>query len=137
MMTKQHDGPVILFDGVCNLCAWSVRFVIARDPRGVFRFAPLQSEPGRRLLREHGLDETAMDSFVLVEGPRAWRESDAALRVCRELSGSWRFLALLLALPRLLRDPLYRLVARNRLRWFGRSDRCLVPSPELRSRFLE
>lgn len=85
----------------------------------------------------HGLDETAMDSFVLVEGSRAWRESDAALRVCRGLGGPWKLLALLLVLPRFLRDPLYRLVARNRIRWFGRSDRCLVPSPELRSRFLE
>lgn len=137
MTTTRNEGPVILFDGVCNLCAWSVRFVIERDPRGVFRFAPLQSGTGRRLLREHGLDETAMDSFVLIDGGRAWRESDAALRVCRGLRGPWRMLVPLLVLPRLLRDPLYRLVARNRFRWFGKSDSCLVPSPELRSRFLE
>jgi predicted DCC family thiol-disulfide oxidoreductase YuxK len=137
MMTKKNDGPVILFDGVCNFCARSVRFVIERDPRGVFRFAPLQSDTGRRLLREHGLDETAMGSFVLVDGPGAWRESDAALRVCKQLRGPWSFLALLVVIPRLLRDPVYRFVARNRLRWFGKSDQCLVPSPELRSRFLE
>ena len=133
----QNDGPVILFDGVCNFCAWSVRFVIARDPRGLFRFASLQSETGRLLLREHGLDEKAMDSFVLVEGSSAWRESEAALRVCKYLRVPWRFLAVFLVLPRFLRDPVYRLIARNRYRWFGKSDTCLVPSPELRSRFLD
>jgi predicted DCC family thiol-disulfide oxidoreductase YuxK len=136
-MNPQADGPVILFDGVCNFCAWSVRFVIARDPRAVFRFAALQSETGRRLLREHGLGEQAMDSFVLVEGPESWTESDAALRVCRRLRAPWRLLAAFLVLPRVLRDPLYRLIARNRYRWFGKADTCLVPSAELRSRFLE
>ena len=133
----QNDGPVILFDGVCNFCARSVRFVIARDPRGVFRFASLQSEAGRRLLSDHGLDERAMDSFVLVEGDQAWTQSAAALRVCRHLRAPWRFLSALSILPGLLRDPLYRLIARNRYRWFGKSDTCLVPSPDFRSRFLD
>jgi predicted DCC family thiol-disulfide oxidoreductase YuxK len=136
-MTTPDEGPVILFDGVCNFCAWSVRFVIARDPRAVFRFAPLQSDAGRRLLRDHGLDEGAMDSFVLVEGSGAWRESDAALRVCRHLRGPWRMLAALRVFPRPLRDPVYRFIARNRYRWFGRADQCLVPTPSLRSRFLD
>ncbi len=135
-MKMQNDGPIILFDGVCNFCAWSVRFVIERDPRGVCRFASLQSEAGRHLLREHGLDEEAMDSFVLVEGVKAWRESDAALRVCLYLRAPWRWLSMFLIMPKFLRDPLYRLIARNRYRWFGKSDTCLVQSPELRGRFL-
>lgn len=133
----QNDGPVILFDGVCNFCAWSVRFVIARDPRGACRFASLQSETGRRLLREHSLDEQAMDSFVLVVGAKAWRESDAALRVCQHLRAPWRWLGMFLIAPQCLRDPVYRFIARNRYRWFGKSDTCLVPSPEVRGRFLD
>lgn len=133
----QNDGPVILFDGVCNFCAWSVQFVITRDQRGACRFASLQSETGRRLLREHGLDAEAMDSFVLVEGAKAWRESDAALRVCRYLCFPWRVLVVFVIVPSFLRDPFYRLIARNRYRWFGKSDTCLVPTPEMRARFLD
>jgi predicted DCC family thiol-disulfide oxidoreductase YuxK len=135
-MNLPNDGPIILFDGVCNFCAWSVRFVIARDPRGVCRFTSLQSELGQQIMREHGLDEEAMDSFVLVEGAKAWRESDAALRVCHHLCAPWRWLGGLLILPRFLRDPVYRFIARNRYRWFGKSDTCLVPSLEVRARFL-
>lgn len=131
------EAPVILFDGVCHLCAASVRFVVARDPGGVFRFAPLQSETGRRLLRAHGLAEDAMDSFVLVQGGRAWRESDAALRVCAGLRAPWRWLRFLRVLPRAVRDPVYRFVARRRYRWFGKAEACLVPTPEIRARFLD
>lgn len=133
----QNNSPVILFDGVCNFCAWSVRFVIARDPLGVCRFASLQSETGRRLLREHGLDEVDMNSFVLIEGSKAWRESDASLRLCQHLCAPWCWLSILLIVPPCLRDPAYRLIARNRYRWFGKSDTCLVPSPEVRARFLD
>jgi predicted DCC family thiol-disulfide oxidoreductase YuxK len=129
-------APVILFDGVCNFCAWSVRFVIAHDPAGVFRFASLQSEPGKALLRQHGLDENACDSFVMIQDGRAFIESTAALRVCKHLCWPWRWLQVILILPRFLRDPFYRIIARNRYRWFGKSGSCLVPSPEIRARFL-
>ena len=129
-------APIILFDGVCNFCAWSVRFVIERDPRGVIRFASLQSEAGRSLLRQHGLDENQSDSFVFIEDGRAFTESTAALRVCKHLSWPWRWLRVCLMLPKFLRDPFYRVIARNRYRWFGKSDSCLVPSPEIRARFL-
>jgi predicted DCC family thiol-disulfide oxidoreductase YuxK len=133
----EAPGPVILFDGVCRFCAWSVRFVIERDPRGVFRFASLQSEAGRGLLRDHGLSGDAMDSMALIDQAGVWRESDAALRICRCLRAPWRYLAVLRFVPKFLRDPLYRLIARNRYRWFGKSDTCLVPSPGIRARFLD
>lgn len=132
-----EGAPIILFDGVCNFCAWSVRFVIERDPRGVIRFASLQSEAGKSLLRQHGLDENQSDSFVFIEGSRAFTESTAALRVCKHLRWPWRWLRVGLILPKFLRDPFYRIIARNRYRWFGKSDSCLVPSPEIRARFLD
>ena len=131
------EPPIILFDGVCNLCASSVRFIITRDPHGIFRFASLQSEAGRAIMRQHGLDENALDSFVLVENGHAWRASDAALRVCKHLPWPWRWLPLFLWVPRLLRDPVYGFIARNRYRWFGKSDTCMMPSPEMRTRFLD
>lgn len=128
---------VVLFDGVCNLCSWSVRFILERDPGNYFRFASLQSEAGQRLLREHGLPEDDLFSVILVEDGRAYLRSDAALRIARRLRGGWRLLTAFRVLPRIVRDPLYNLVATHRYRWFGKQDSCMVPTPELRERFLE
>jgi predicted DCC family thiol-disulfide oxidoreductase YuxK len=130
------SGPILLFDGVCNLCNGSVRWVIARDPAAQFRFASLQSEAGRALLAEHGLPPDAMDTVVLVDGKAHWRKSDAALELLRRLGGIWGFLSLLRLVPRALRDPPYDLIARNRYRWWGKRDECWLPTPELRARFL-
>lgn len=127
---------IILFDGVCNLCAWSVQFIIRRDPRGQFRFAALQSAAGQRLLAERGLAGPDLDSVVLIEGPRAYTRSGAALRIARRLTGLWPALAALLLVPRPLRDWAYSVVARNRYRWFGQQSECMLPTPELRARFL-
>lgn len=131
------DAAVVLFDGVCNLCSASVRFVVRRDPAGRFRFASLQSAAGRELLLRHGLDPDDLHSVVLVEGGRAYTRSDAALRIARGLRGAWPLLGLLRAVPRPVRDGAYRLVAANRYRWFGKRDACMLPSPGLRGRFLE
>jgi predicted DCC family thiol-disulfide oxidoreductase YuxK len=129
--------PLILFDGVCNLCAWAVRFIIERDPAGVFRFASLQSELGQRLLAEHGIDPSRTDSFVLVENGVAFTESTAALRVARRLRYAWPLCYAGIVLPRVLRDPVYRFIARHRYRWFGKQETCMIPTPELRARFVE
>lgn len=129
--------PLVLFDGVCHLCAWAVQFISDRDPKGAFRFAPLQSDLGQRVLKEHGIDTSNMDSFVLVENGVAYIKSTAALRVARKLSGAWPLCYAAIILPRLLRDPIYQFIARNRYRWFGKADACMMPSPELRARFLE
>lgn len=131
------DGhAVVLFDGVCNLCNASVRFIVRRDAGGYFRFASLQSDVGRALLEEHGLPRDEMASVVLVEGGRAHTRSDAALRVARRLSGAWPLLSAFRVLPRFVRDGVYGWIAANRYRWFGRRDACELPSPELRDRFL-
>ena len=132
------DSPaLILFDGVCNLCAGAVRFIIKRDPKGFFRFASLQSELGQRLLKEHGIDPSRTDSFVLIENGAAYAESTAALRVARHLSRAWPLCYAGIILPRVLRDRVYRFIARNRYRWFGKQETCMIPTPELRARFIE
>ncbi|HEV8674058.1 MAG TPA: thiol-disulfide oxidoreductase DCC family protein [Methylomirabilota bacterium] len=129
--------PIVLFDGVCNLCNGSVTFIVKRDPGRRFRFAALQSAAGATLLRQFGLPADALDTLVLVEGNRAFTRSTASLRVARRLSGLWPLLYALIVVPRPIRDLLYGVVARNRYRWFGRRDACMMPTPDLRERFLE
>lgn len=128
--------PIVLFDGVCNLCSGSVQFILRRDPAGTFRFASLQSDLAQSLLTGRGLDPKALDSVVVVEGDRLYRESDAALRIARDLKGAWKALSVFRVVPRPVRDWAYRLIARNRYRWFGKSETCWLPTPELRGRFL-
>jgi len=129
---------VVLFDGHCNLCDAAVRFVIARDAAGVFRFASLQSAAGEGLLRARGhVPATGEpESVVLVEGPEVHWRSDAALRIARRLDGAWPLAYALVVVPRFLRDALYRAIARRRYRWFGRTDTCRLPGPEHADRFL-
>ena len=128
--------PLVLFDGVCNLCNGSVQLLLKHDPEGRFRFAALQSDAGRSLLAKHGLAADILSSVVLIEGGRVWRESSAALRIARHLPGAWKLLWAFTAVPRPLRDAVYRWIARNRYRWFGKTETCWLPTPELKARFL-
>jgi predicted DCC family thiol-disulfide oxidoreductase YuxK len=128
--------PVVLFDGVCNLCNASVDFLLRRDASARFRFAPLQSAFAARLLAEHGLAGETLASIVLIEGGRAFTRSEAALRIAALLPGPWPVLGVLRAVPRRLRDTAYDLLARRRYRWFGRRPACRTPTPEERARFL-
>ncbi len=127
---------IVLFDGVCNLCNDTVRFVMARDPRGRFAFAPLQSGAGRALVAKHGLPADRLDTVVLLQDGRAFERSDAALRIAAGLGGAWPVLGALRLVPRRLRDTIYDWIARNRYRWFGRRAECAVPTPDQRHRFL-
>jgi len=131
------DPPVLLFDGVCNFCHASVRFVIARDPRGAFRFASLQSAAGKAILERHRIPPGDVSSVVLVERGRVYRRSTAALRVARRLRAPWPLLYALVVVPRFLRDAAYAFLARHRYRWFGRKESCPLPDPGLRDRFLD
>jgi len=135
-MGETPAPPVVLFDGVCNLCSGSVQFLLKRDPEGRFRFASLQSEAGRSLMAEHGLDVDALSSVLLIEDGQVWQESSAALRIARHLPGAWKLLRVFAAVPRPLRDAAYRWIARNRYRWFGKTETCWLPTPELKARFL-
>jgi predicted DCC family thiol-disulfide oxidoreductase YuxK len=132
--TSAH--AVIFFDGICNLCNALVGFVIRRDGAARFRFAALGSATAERLLGEGGVDGEPGDSIVLVEDGRTYRNSTAVLRIVRRLRFPWPVVYALIAVPAPLRDWVYRLVARNRYRWFGRRHRCMVPRPELQARFL-
>ena len=128
--------PVLLFDGVCNLCMGSVQFVIRRDPEGVFRFAPLQSSVAEELLEDTDVDPEALDSVVLVDEGEAYEKSDAVLRAAGHLGGVYRALVPFRYVPRRLRDAIYDFVAARRYDWFGKQEQCMMPTPEIRSRFL-
>ena len=128
--------PVILFDGVCNLCNASVLFIIDRDPRGHFAFAPLQSDYAAAQLREHGRQGDGLTTVILIEDGQVYDRSSAALRIARRLSGLWPLLSVFRIVPRPLRDLAYDWLARHRYRWFGRTEACRLPTPELRTRFL-
>ena len=136
MEAPPPSRPVILFDGVCNLCNGFVQFVIARDPRARFSFASLQSEAAARLAARTGSAD-GRDSIVLLEDGRAFTQSTAALRIIAALGFPWMLAAALLVVPRPLRDWAYSIVARNRYRWFGKRQVCMVPTPDLKRRFLE
>lgn len=127
---------VVLFDGVCNLCNGTVRFAARRDPAGKLRYANLQSDYGRSALIRINYPPDALDTFILLDGENFYTHSTAALRLAIHLRFPWPLVALLLGVPRPLRDAVYRLIARNRYRWFGRLDECPLPTPELESRFL-
>lgn len=129
------EPSVILFDGVCNLCAGVVRFVAKRDPRMRFRFASLQSPASKRLLLGANAPAPLPDSIALLEGGRVFVESDAALRIARGLRFPWPALGAFLIVPRPIRDTVYRFIARRRHRWFGKKDSCMLPTPDLRARF--
>jgi len=132
-----RDASVIVFDGVCNLCNSWVRFILTRDRARRYRFVSMQSLVGRRLLAEHGFDPDDPVSFLLLDNGLPSADSDAIIRVIASLGGIWRLAALGCAVPRGVRDRLYRVLARNRYRWFGRRSACMAPAPEFADRFLD
>ena len=136
--SAELNGPVVLVDGVCNLCNGWVNFLVDRDPRRVLRFASLQSGAARRLLAAAGWpgDPAALDGVLLVEGSIVFERSTAVLRTLGHLRGRWGWLAALERVPVGVRDTLYRWIAARRYAWFGRTEACRIPTPELRDRFL-
>ena len=127
---------IVLFDGVCNFCNASVMFVIKRDTKNQFKFASLQSDYAKQLFRELNIDSASFDSIVLVENGAVNIKSTAALKIARNLGGLWPLLYWFIIVPKFIRDFFYDFFARNRYKWFGRTDQCAVPTPELRSKFL-
>lgn len=128
--------PVILFDGVCNFCNGAVNFVIKRDRRSRIRFATMQSDAARELLAPYHWPVDDMKSFLFIENGKLYDRSNAALRVCRYLRGGWPLCYGLIIVPKFIRDGIYNWVARNRYKWFGQKDQCMVPTPDVRARFL-
>lgn len=127
---------IILFDGVCNLCRGSVQFVIKRDTRKRFRFASLQSDVARQLLKEYRLEDSELSAVILIQGGKAYRKSAAALRIAGQLDGLWPLMAGFLIVPRFITDGIYDFIGQRRYRWFGKMEECWLPSDDLKERFL-
>jgi predicted DCC family thiol-disulfide oxidoreductase YuxK len=129
-------GPIMLYDGVCNLCNSSVRFVLKRDKAGIFRFAALQSAKACELLEPYGT-KVGLDTIYLIENGRLYDRSSAALRIMRRLRFPWPLMTIFLVVPKPLRDIVYNWIGRNRYRWFGHTDACQIPDAAVQNRFLD
>jgi predicted DCC family thiol-disulfide oxidoreductase YuxK len=129
--------PVILFDGVCNLCSGSVQFIIKHDPEHYFHFASLQSAFGQDVLVKYKLPAADFDSFILLDNDQVYTKSTAALRVVKKLNGLWPSLYGLVIIPRFIRNAVYNLIAKNRYKWFGKQEACWLPTPELKGLFID
>ncbi len=130
-----NSHPIILFDGVCNLCNSSVQFIIRRDPRSKFLFAALQSDFGTAQLHHFGMAPGMLNSIILIQNGKAHQKSSAALEIARSLSGLWPVMYIFKLVPRVIRDWVYDRIAKNRYKLFGRRDECMIPTLELKSRF--
>lgn len=128
---------IVVFDAQCLLCNGWVRFLLRHDRQGVLRFASIQGEQGRRLLAQAGLQVDGLQTLLLVDGARSWQHTAAILRVLHVLGWPWRLAWVAWLVPARLRDAAYRWLARNRYRWFGRSEQCLLPPPDAAARFLD
>lgn len=126
---------IVLFDGVCNLCNSSIQFIIERDKENKFKFASLQSEFGQEFLKKNQLNTNEFNSIILVDGSEYFTESTAAIKIGQELKGL-KWLKILLILPKFLRDFVYKIISKNRYKWFGKQDNCWLPTPELKEKFL-
>jgi predicted DCC family thiol-disulfide oxidoreductase YuxK len=132
---EEHQ-PIVLFDGVCNLCHSSVQFIIAHDKESKFRFTSLQSDIGKELLHRYEVKIENLQSTVLLLNGKYYVYSDAVLEVLRRLGGTWAWLYIFKVVPSFIRNGIYHIVARNRYRWFGKKDQCWIPTPDLKARFL-
>ena len=135
-MDNGINSPILLFDGVCNLCNASVQWVLKHDKKALFRFAALQSATGQSLLQRSGLSPENFDTVVLLDGDQVFTRSDAALEIARRIGGVWSLLAAFRILPRPIRNAVYDWVARHRYRWFGKTESCMIPRPEWTNRFV-
>lgn len=134
MKSKNHK--IILFDGVCNLCNGAVTYIIKRDKKNVFKFAALQSEIGQELISKFNIDTEKVDSIILIDGKKHYTKSSAALHIAKYLSGAYSLLFGFMVVPKFIRDSVYDYIAKNRYKWFGKKESCMIPNPELKSKFL-
>ncbi len=136
-MASEIQHPIVLFDGVCNLCNVAVRFIIKRDKKNLFKFTSLQSAFGQSVLQKFHLSDEPLNSFILFENGKVYKRSTAALMVAKQLSGGWPLLYAFMIVPRFIRDAVYNTIANNRYKWFGKKDECWIPTPALQSKFIE
>jgi len=134
-MNTESKHKIILFDGVCNLCNTSVNFVIKNDKKGVFRFAPIQTDFGETILKKYHINTKDTDSIILIDEDNHYIKSTAALYIAKELSGAYPLLFCFMIVPKFIRNWIYDLVAKNRYKWFGKKVSCMIPTPELKNKF--
>jgi predicted DCC family thiol-disulfide oxidoreductase YuxK len=134
LATDKH--PLLIFDGVCNLCEWLVIFIVKRDKRSKFRFVAAQSELGQQIQQRNDIDAIRDSSMILLKDGQIFTRSDAAIEIAKELDGPWTLLRVLAIFPRSLRDLVYTWIGNNRYKWFGFKNQCLLPTEELASRFI-
>lgn len=127
---------IILFDGVCNFCNSSINLVIRNDRKNIFKFAPLQSETAQKLLKRYNVDPSKTDSVVYIEKRKAHVRSSAVLHILKHLKGPYPLLFGFIIIPPFIRDQVYDYIAKNRYRWFGRKESCMIPTPEVRQKFI-
>ena len=135
-MTGEIPDNLVLFDGVCNLCNALVQFVIRHDPKAKFRFAAIQSDIGRTIFQKYGMDPADLQTFVFISDNQIFLRSSAAIAVISRFGGAWRMCAIFWLIPRFVRDAVYSAIAKNRYRWFGRKETCMIPTPGIEKRFL-
>lgn len=133
---EKMDQPLIIFDGVCNLCEYSVQFIVKNDRQARFKFVSAQSDRGKELQRLHGVDTLKDGTVILLKNDQVYVKSDAAVEIAKDLQGPWRFLHVLKFIPRPVRDLVYSIISKNRYRWFGKKNECLLPDKNIRDRFL-
>jgi predicted DCC family thiol-disulfide oxidoreductase YuxK len=132
-----NDQPIILFDGVCNFCNSAVNFTLRKNTKANIMFAPMQSEVGQKLLQQHNLPADDMQSFIFIENGKAYKQSTAALKACSHLRRLWPLCYGFIIVPRFIRDGIYNWIAKNRYKWFGIRQQCMIPTPEVKARFLK
>lgn len=132
-----QENQVILFDGVCNFCNYWVNFAIKKDKKKILRFAPLQGETAKRLIADYKINHTNLSSVIFIDKGKAYTQSSAALRICKHLESGWKLFYGLIIIPKFIRDAIYNIIARNRYKWFGKKDTCMIPTPELKERFFD
>lgn len=133
----EQNNRLVLFDGVCNLCNFWVQFALKRDRHGMLKFSSLQGVTAQQILPEYQINPAVLTSVVFIEEGIAYKESTAALKICRHLDGGWKLLYALIIIPAFLRDGIYKWIGKNRYKWFGKKEECWLPSPEFKKRFLE
>ena len=131
------DNPIILFDGVCNFCNYWVTFAIKRDRKNKLKFTPLQGETAKQLLPQFHINPSSLSSVIFIDNGKAYTQSSAAIQICKHLDGGWKLFYALIIIPKFMRDGLYNIIARNRYKWFGKKESCLIPTAELKERFLD
>ena len=128
---------ILLFDGVCNLCNSTVRLIIKRDPQARFKFAPLQSNQGQLLLKEFGFPADQLNFIIYIRGGKCFIKSTALLQILKDLGGMWKLYYGFIVIPKFIRDFFYNIIAKRRYHLFGRQENCMVPTPDIKQRFLE